>query len=104
MRKALHTLALILSLAASSGLSVNEVAADHWLGAEGSGCKVWSDQPLNAGEVLRWSGGCVNHKLQRRGVLDLVAGAKELRRFEGSMRAAMADAEATMEGHEAQGA
>jgi len=38
-------------------------AADHWLKVEGTECTVWSDEPLQSGESIRWSGGCTQGRI-----------------------------------------
>jgi len=78
------------------GLGRPALAEDHWLASE-SGCRVWSDKPLEQGEVVRWTGGCEDEKLSGKGVLTVLAGDKTMVRFEGEMRGGKAQGPGTME-------
>jgi hypothetical protein len=83
-----------------AAISVPALATDHWLAVEGMDCAAWSDQPLQPGEVIRWSGGCENGRLSGQGILEVTASGKRQLHFEGTMSGGKANGEGVFEGQE----
>ena len=61
------------------------LATDYWLSVAGSDCTLWSDQPLQSGESIRWSGGCEDGRLSGTGILEVSGGPTPKLWFEGSL-------------------
>ena len=79
------------------------LAADYWLPTDRAGCEVWSDKPLKPGEVIRWTGGCVDGRLAGQGVLEVTVSDQRQVRFEGAMRGGKANGEGVLESREQEG-
>lgn len=80
-----------------------QAAQDHWLAVEGSGCKVWSEEPQKPGEVMRWNGGCDNDRLAGKGILEVSASGQHRLHFEGTMRGGKANGDGVVEQHDTAG-
>ncbi len=59
--------------------------AETWLEDEETGCRVWSPDPAEPGDVLTWSGGCLGGHAEGEGTLVLTNNGAELGRYEGTM-------------------
>jgi hypothetical protein len=89
-----------LLLSASPGLVL---AAGHWLPVTGSDCTVWSDQPLDSGEVILWSGGCEDDRLSGTGTLEVSGGQGPGLWFEGRLSAGKANGIGQLKAKQADG-
>lgn len=80
-----------------------QASQDLWLAVADSGCKVWSEEAMKPGEVVRWSGDCENDRLSGKGILEVVAAGQRQIYFEGTMRGGKAHGEGVVERHDADG-
>lgn len=78
-----HILLIILAGLALSSTPV--LAKDFWVKAQGSGCQVWSDEAMDAKEVMTWSGACKDGKASGDGKLTWTKGGQPAGSYEGFM-------------------
>jgi len=79
-----YHLPIVAALLISPAIGV-VLAADHWLPVTGSDCTLWSDQPLQADEVIHWGGGCSDGRLSGEGTIEVTQDGRPNLWFSGSL-------------------
>ncbi|MFK7846142.1 MAG: MORN repeat-containing protein [Rhodothermales bacterium] len=97
-RKVGQAVALLLPLLAPS-----LHAEDYWFKVEGADCSIWSDEPLQEGEKIRWSGSCKEGLVSGEGVIEVTLSGQSKLYFEGTMTAGKANGEGVLQSRSEQG-
>jgi len=81
IRKTLVGQVVMLLLATTAAATAEE----YWLRASPENCEIWSDQPTQGGDVITWSGGCIDGKTNGNGLLLWMRNGKLHTSFDGDM-------------------
>jgi hypothetical protein len=70
--------------------------ADDWIEDSISKCAVWNEEPSSGGDVISWSGECVDGKASGHGVLAWFTDGALLARYVGGLKAGKLDGVGTL--------
>jgi hypothetical protein len=82
---------ILMGVAASVLFACPLISASEWVEDPISGCAIWNAEPSTNGDVVSWSGECINEKASGHGVLSWFADGELLARYVGTLVAGRLD-------------